>query len=442
VLDSSAIAQLVAALRGIEDEALALPIDAWVEDAGLVVASDELHGQPLRRVALEDGVGGAVDVVRAVARALVPAHRAGIVHGALCPEVLRIGAGGTVHVGGIGIPALIGPTSLLRIAGANAGRYLSPEQVREQPAREASDVHALGAILHELLSGRPAYDGATAPAVFASIATDDPPRLPASLPEALRAVITKALAKDPAARIPDAQALVRALDPFGSRLGTTTPRPVRAQAPADDEIVWGAAGDAPSGRRSEVRDRSAGPGKVARFTGALAQQHLTYARKRWGEEKVARALAAIERADRDEVSSATAVSWVRVEAFERFHVALARELGRRVEESHPEIVVEASRRTFSTLWRMLLRVGGARLVMTRAPVVYSKTYDTGAMETRDVGDDGGRFVLSGWPDVPEFVLRGLRAGMAAGLESVGRSGVVLTSTRTADGATFVARWDR
>ena len=105
-------------------------------------------------------------------------------------------------------------------------------------------------------------------------------------------------------------------------------------------------------------------------------------------------------------------------------------------------VSAASERTFATLWRMLLRVGGPRFVMTRAPVVYAKTYDTGAMESGEVGESGGRFVLRGWPEVPEFVLRGLRAGMTVALENVGRSGVRIDSTRTADGAVFTASWCR
>jgi hypothetical protein len=296
-------------------------------------------------------------------------------------------------------------------------------------------------MLFELLSGRAAFSGETAAALFASITRGDTPPLPPSLPEELRAAISRALAPSPAQRFSDLESFARTLEPFGTKVTGATPRP-RIKPPADDEVVWGTRGDVPSGRRTELRGRSAALGKIPRFTGALAQQQLAFARKRWGDETVERALQTLEPVDREELSSATAVSWVRIEPFERFHVALARELGRRVEDTHPEIVVGGSRRTFDTLWKMLLRVGGARIVMTRAPVVYSKTYDTGTMESRDIGDEGGRFALLGWPDVPEFVLRGLRAGITAALESVGRTGVSITSTRTPDGAMFVARWDR
>ena len=80
--------------------------------------------------------------------------------------------------------------------------------------------------------------------------------------------------------------------------------------------------------------------------------------------------------------------------------------------------------------------------MTRAPVVYSKTYDTGVMTSQSVTETGGTFALTGWPAVPEFVLRGLRAGITVALENVGRVNVHLDSQRTADGALFTASWDR
>lgn len=430
------------AMRALRADELVPILDAWREPDGLVVASEEPRGSSLRaRGASVTDVTDALSLVRGAALALGAAHRQGVAHGALTPELVWL-EGTRARIAGLGLTRMITPAGLLRVAGHGVGRYLAPEQTREARATPATDVRALGVMLHELLAGRAPFDGATTAALLASIAEGAPAPLPPSVPADVRAIVATALATDPAARFADARALVVAIDAaIGRSAEVAVPAPRRA--PGDDEVVWGAAAlaEEPAGKRSTsaARGRSATPGRAPRFTGALAVQQLAYARSRYGAA-IDRALAAIAAPDRDEVAGATALSWVRVEAFERFHDALARELGRPVEETHAELVAGGSRRTFNTLWRMLLRVGGTRLVVTRAPVVYSKTYDTGTMESQDVRDDGGRFVLAEWPDVPEFVLRGLRAGMTVALENVGRTGVVLTSTRTADGAVFTARW--
>jgi hypothetical protein len=178
-----------------------------------------------------------------------------------------------------------------------------------------------------------------------------------------------------------------------------------------------------------------------RYSGALACNHIAYARERYGSAAVDRALGALDDAERAEIEEALAVGWVDVGTFERFHEALAEAVGRPVEETHFEIATHGGRRTFETLWRLLLRVAGTRFVLTRAPVVYAKTYDTGEMTLHDAHDRGGRFELTGWPRVPPFVLRGLRAGMSEGLRKTGRKDVRIEVVRHPDGATFRATWE-
>src|SRR5262249_5980518 len=85
--------------------------------------------------------------------------------------------------------------------------YMSPEQARGDVKHidERTDVYALGAVMFETLSGRPAFDGESVYAILMKIANEMPPSLAEfapELPAEVEAVIRRALAKDPTQRIP------------------------------------------------------------------------------------------------------------------------------------------------------------------------------------------------------------------------------------------------
>lgn len=413
----------------------ASPLAAWTEDQGLVVAYEDALEPPLTLGPLDPLV--AARIVLGLATSMAEAHRADLVHGLLCPAfVHRVdGEASSARIAGLGLLKLISTDVVASLAGPELAPYLAPEIVRGKKARPQTDVRSLGVIFHALVHGAPPYSGALAD-VLASASTDALPPLPASVPATLALAIDRATARAPEERFEDARALARAIEEAlaqSPRIEMITGEHDTTESRAIEE----------AGRRSDASWRGRAPTRrrEPRFTGALAKEQITFARELHGAAIVDRALAAIAPEDRDDIVTASALSWIRIDAFARFHDALARELGRDVEETHPELVRGGSKRTFGTMWRLLLRVGGAKLVMTRAPVIYDKTYDTGVLETRNIADDGGQFVLGAWPDVPEFVLRGLRAGMSLALENVGRSGVSMVSQRTTDGAIFTARWD-
>lgn len=169
-------------------------------------------------------VGLALECVYQAAQGVREAHGAGIIHRDLKPSNLFMGkrADGRpiVKVLDFGISKLqtegqdIRLTETRTIVGSP--QYMSPEQVRDARSVSArSDIWALGAILHELLQGEPAFTGDTLPSVCASIVSDEPAAITREdVPEEVNALRLRCLVKDPSSRIASADELLRELEPL------------------------------------------------------------------------------------------------------------------------------------------------------------------------------------------------------------------------------------
>lgn len=180
-----------------------------------------------------------LDVLRRVCDAMAFAHAQGVLHRDLKPENVMVGAFGEVLVMDWGLARPItatgttdaGPLHVDRFeAGARrtqeggvAGTpaYMAPEQAAgklgELDAR--TDVYALGALLYELLTGRPPFDGPTSQVLVAVREGRfvPPRRRAAGVPRELDAVVLRAMALDKADRYPSAQALREDLDAYIAR---------------------------------------------------------------------------------------------------------------------------------------------------------------------------------------------------------------------------------
>lgn len=228
----------------------------------------------------------AVDIASEIARALHAAHAAGIVHRDVKPANVLLSSDGRVKVADFGIAKALrtGPSArsandggpgndagpdddaVSGIDGAASGRdddlpdlteanlmigtakYLAPEQVEGGPVDGRTDVYGLGAVLYEMLCGRPPFTGDNDVAV-ATARLHRLPERPRSVlrtvPTALDTIVMRALATDPADRFDDADAVWAALQaaPVDAEEGGS----VGAAAPADATIV----GEAPSIARTE-----------------------------------------------------------------------------------------------------------------------------------------------------------------------------------------------
>jgi Tol biopolymer transport system component len=127
--------------------------------------------------------------------------------------------------------------------------YMSPEQVRGVAADHRADLFAFGAVLYELLSGRPAFGGETMMDVMMAAAREDVPPLTSlrpDLPPALVRLIERCLEKDPARRFQSTRDLAFALESIGgTRSGEALAQPAASGATGDrgrNKWLWPIAG--------------------------------------------------------------------------------------------------------------------------------------------------------------------------------------------------------
>ncbi len=193
----------------------------------------EYHGNHYFAMKLIDGgnLAGHLDELRRdrkvgvrlmakTARAVHYAHQRGILHRDLKPANILLDQAGEPHVTDFGLAKRVTGDSGLTQSGAIVGTpsYMAPEQAAaRKDLTTAVDVCSLGAILYELLTGRPPFRGATPLETLLQVLDREPPpprSLDATIDRDLETIAFKCLAKNPAGRYASAEALAEDLERF------------------------------------------------------------------------------------------------------------------------------------------------------------------------------------------------------------------------------------
>lgn len=187
------------------------------------LAMDYIAGENLAR-RLQRGpleMDAAVRLVCDVARAVDYLHKQGIVHRDVKPSNILLDEEGQPYLTDFGLAKLLAADSHLTGTGVAAGTpsYMAPEQAAGQPADVSPlcDVYSLGAVLYELLAGRPPFQAASAIDVLIQVLESEPVsprRLNPAIPRSLATICLKCLEKQPAARYASAGELADDLERY------------------------------------------------------------------------------------------------------------------------------------------------------------------------------------------------------------------------------------
>jgi serine/threonine protein kinase len=267
-------------LRRFEQEAKTLaalnhPNILTIHDAGVNEGAPYLVSELLEGRTLRDEMGGAALPLRKateyalhLAQGLAAAHSKGVIHRDLKPENIFITKDGRVKILDFGLAklravgtrstasptenirdgvesvpttcstaptvcigsdAIINSTQLGMVMGTPA--YMSPEQVRGEPADHRTDIFAFGCVLYEMLSGKRAFRHDTPVASMNAVLSDEPPDLALAnpaIPAALERVVRRCLEKKPERRFHSADDLAFAIENLQS--GSTVGGPSRNSA--------------------------------------------------------------------------------------------------------------------------------------------------------------------------------------------------------------------
>jgi Tol biopolymer transport system component len=189
------------------------------------------HGLPL-----DDAVRYAVQI----ASALAAAHEAGVIHRDLKPGNIMVTDKGAVKLLDFGLAKMVQPVSA---SPADSGEtatmtqtepgmvmgtlnYMSPEQAEGKPVDARSDIFSFGCVLHEILTGKRAFQGNSPASVLSAVLRDEPApvdSLRPDVPHDLKKIVTRCLRKDPERRFQGAGDLRVALLEVQEEIGTVAP---------------------------------------------------------------------------------------------------------------------------------------------------------------------------------------------------------------------------
>jgi eukaryotic-like serine/threonine-protein kinase len=186
---------------------------------------------------IADGIhpARALEIATQVARGLNVAHVAGVVHRDIKPSNILITKSGGVKIVDFGVASLAGAIDLTQPdTPIGTPAYMSPEQMRSDKVDHRTDLWSLGVVLYEMLTSQRPFGGDSVPALMHKVLHAPPKPWKTEAPK-VRAIVERALQKDPEKRYPSALDLLCDLERAAPGDGT---KPVPVPVPPKPIPWW------------------------------------------------------------------------------------------------------------------------------------------------------------------------------------------------------------
>ena len=204
-----------------------------------LIEGETLQSRGAQSLRLAGGERRVASVMLKVAHAVHHAHQRGVLHRDLKPSNILLDREDEPHVADFGLAHLADDEAALTLSQALIGTpaYLAPEVAKggSRQATIASDVYGLGAVLYQLLTGKPPFAKASVVETLRAVHDDEtvaPSQLNARVPADLETICLKCLEKEPAKRYAAAQELAHELDRF------LKDEPILARPVSRTERAW------------------------------------------------------------------------------------------------------------------------------------------------------------------------------------------------------------
>ncbi len=189
------------------------------ESGGMAyIAMELLHGSELHQMLKDEQrlpIEETLNIVFQVATGLAYAHEHGVVHRDIKPSNIMVLSGNKIKIADFGIARMTASllnTQTGKVMGSPL--YMSPEQVLNRQVDSRSDIFSVGTMLYRMLTGKLPFTGENAHAVMYQIVHENPQQpssLNSEVPDALDAIVSRCLAKNPDDRYQEAQQLAEEL---------------------------------------------------------------------------------------------------------------------------------------------------------------------------------------------------------------------------------------